>query len=87
MRIDGIDGIDEKAWERAMVPVKRVSARPCRCGCGKLTVRRERLIRTEDRGTADALRWTAGSIDPMRYSVALVRGHESADHVAASEEG
>ena len=49
---------------------------PCACGCGQRTVRRIRLLRDQDRGTAEQLRWAEMSIAPMRVSVAVARGHE-----------
>lgn len=47
----------------------------CECGCGKKTQRRVALLREQDLGTVEALRWQETSIAPMRVLVALMRGH------------
>ena len=50
---------------------------PCKCGCGMRTARTVRLLREQDRGTAEALGWAETSIAPMRQIVySVVDGHE-----------
>lgn len=49
----------------------------CACGCGKAATTTVRLLREQDRGTAEALRWNKESIDPMLRTVPVVEGHEA----------
>lgn len=49
----------------------------CECGCGERADRTVRLLREQDRGTAEALGWTELSIAPMRVAVRIVAGHDA----------
>ena len=58
---------------------KKTTPEKCACGCGEMTTRTVRLLREQDRGTAEALRWAETSIAPMRVPVYVVEGHEHPD--------
>lgn len=66
--------------------MERKQRQRCACGCGMLTTRVVKRLREQDRGTAEALNWAWASVEPMKESLALRRGHESPYHLEPSEE-
>jgi len=50
----------------------------CVCGCGEFATTSVRLLRKQDRGTAEAMGWAEMSVAPMRVQVPVVDGHEIA---------
>lgn len=57
----------------------------CRCGCDERTRRLVYLLREQDRGTAEALRWAEDTIRRLRVPVPLKRGHVPVGYVDEGE--